>query len=179
MLSARIARLLGGSAKPDLRLAAEALGTAGDPYMRLLVELEQALEMAPMDGAALCDRVRAAAEKIEYFGVALKASLLSVRFLLNASALAAAAARWAELQPALESIQAADMYLPDVWSIGHDVLAAKGDAGGATALLARAVEWIEQTALRHVPPTYRDSFLHRNPVNRRLLTAASRAGNAA
>ena len=95
------------------------------------------------------------------------------------SASAAAAARWMELQPALVSLQAADMYLPDAWSIGHDVLAANGDAGGATALLARATDWIEQTALRHVPPTYRDSFLHRNPVNRRLLTAASRSGNAA
>ena len=71
------------------------------------------------------------------------------------------------------------MYLPDAWSIGHDVLAAKGEASEAAALLARAVDWIEQTALRHVPPTYRDSFLHRNPVNRQLLTAASRAGNAA
>jgi hypothetical protein len=111
--------------------------------------------------------------------VALKAGLLSVRFLLNGSEPRAAAARWTELQPALASIQPADMYLPDVWSIGHDVLAAKGDPGGATALLARAVDWIEQTALSHVPPTYRDSFLHRNPVNRRMLTAASRPGSAA
>ena len=179
MLSARIARLLGGSAKLDLRVATDALGTAGDPYMRLLVELEQTLEMAPMDAVALCDRVRASAENIEYFGVALKAALLSVRFLLNAGETNAAAARWTELQPALVSIQAADMYLPDAWSIGHDVLAANGDANGAAALLARAVDWIEQTALRHVPPTYRDSFLHRNPVNRRLLTAASRPASAA
>ena len=179
MLAARIARLLGRSAKPDLRLAAEALGSAGDPYMRMLVELEEAIEMAPIDAAELCSRVRSAAEKIEYFGVALKASLFSVRFLLKANQLNAADARWTELQPALASIQAADMYLPEAWTIGHDVLAAKGDASGAAALHARAVEWIEQTALRHVPPTYRDSFLHRNPVNRRLLTAASRAGNAA
>ena len=179
MLSARIARLLGGSAKPDLRLAAEALGTAGDPYMRLLVDLEESIELAPSDAAELCIRVRSAAEKIEYFGVALKARLLLVRALLKTGDTDAAAARWTELQTALESAQPADMYLPDVWSIGHDVLAAKGDASGAAALLARAVEWIEQTALRHVPPTYRDSFLHRNPVNRLLLTAASRAGNAA
>ena len=178
MLAARIARLLGGSAKPDLRLAAEALGSAGDPYMRLLVELEEAIEMAPTDAAVLCGRVRAAAEKIEYFGVALKAGLLSARFLLNASEPDAAAARLAELQPALASIQPTDMYLPEAWSIGHDVLTANGDASGAAVLLARAIEWIEQTALPNVPPTYRDSFLHRNPVNRRLLTAASRTGHS-
>ena len=179
MLSARIARLLGGSAQPNLRVATEALGTAGDPYMRMLVELEQTLQMAPMDAAALCDSVRAAAEKIEYFGVALKANLFSVRYLLTAGETEVAAARWSELQPTLVSIQPADMYLPDVWSIGRDVLSATGDATEAAALLSRAVDWIEQTALRHVPPTYRDSFLHRNPVNRRLLTAASRAGDAA
>ncbi len=178
MLAARIARLLGGSAKPDLRLAAEALGKAGDPYMRMLVELEEALEMAPSDAVELCGRVRSAAEKIEYFGVALKARLFSVRSLLQANAPDDVAARWIELQPVLAAIQPADMYLPEVWSIGHEVLAAGGDASGAAALLARAVEWIEQTALRHVPTTYRDSFLHRNPVNRRLLTAASRAVSA-
>jgi hypothetical protein len=161
-----------------LLLATEALGTAGDPYMRMLVELEQTLEMAPMDAAALCDRVRTAALNIEYFGVALKADLFSVRFVLKQGETNAAAARWSELQATLVSVQAADMYLPDVWSIGHEVLTAQGDAAGAAALLARSVEWIEQTALRHVPATYRDSFLHRNPVNRRLLTAASRAGNA-
>jgi hypothetical protein len=177
MLSARIARLLGGSAKPDLRLAAEALGTAGDPYMRLLVELEESIEMAPSDAADFCIRVRSDAERIEYFGVALKAGLLSVRSLLSAGQTDAAAACWTELQPALASIQPADMYLPEVWSIGHEVLAATGDASGAAALRTRAVEWIEQTKLRHVPPTYRDSFLHRNPVNRRWLTAA-RSGSA-
>ncbi len=111
--------------------------------------------------------------------MALKARLLLVRALLKTGEMDAAAARWTELQPALASIQPADMYLPDAWSIGHDVLAANGDTSGAAALLARAVEWIEQTALRHVPPTYRDSFLHRNPVNRGLLTAASRPGSAA
>ena len=174
-----LARLLGGSAKPDLRLAAEALGTAGDPYMRLLVDLEESIELAPSDAAELCIRVRSAAEKIEYFGVALKARLLLVRALLKTGEPDAAAARWTELQPALASTRPADKYLPEVWSIGHDVLAANGDASGAAALLARVVEWIEQTALRHVPPMYRDSFLHRNPVNRLLLTAGSRAGNAA
>jgi tetratricopeptide (TPR) repeat protein len=177
MLGARIARLLGGSAESELCIAWEALGSAGDPYMRLLVELEQSIEMPPGDAVELCNRVRSAADDIEYFGVALKARLFSVRYLLKASEHSAANARWLELQPALASIQPTDTYLPDAWSVGYDVLAANGDLVGAAALLARAIDWIEQTALRHVPPSYRDSFLHRNPVNRRLLTAASRASS--
>ena len=46
--------------------------------------------------------------------------------------------------------------------------------GLAGASLAAAVAWIREVALPHVPDGYRDSFLHRNPVNRALLTAASR-----
>ena len=34
--------------------------------------------------------------------------------------------------------------------------------------------WIHQTALTQIPDAFRDSFLHRNPVNRTLLTADSR-----
>ncbi|MEP6609915.1 MAG: BTAD domain-containing putative transcriptional regulator [Burkholderiaceae bacterium] len=177
MLAARIARLLGGSAKPDLRRASEALGSTGDPYVGSLVELQEALEMAPIDAAACCVRVRAAAEQIEYFGVALKAGLSSARFLLEASQPDAAAACWTELQPVLASLQPADMYLPEAWLIGHNVLAANGDASGAAALLARAIEWIEQTALPNVPPMYRDSFLNRNPINRAIRTTASRRPN--
>jgi hypothetical protein len=109
----------------------------------------------------------------------LTAGLFTARFLLAAGEREAAAARFTDVQPALASLQPADLYLPEAWSIGHDVLAANGDASGAAALLARAVEWIEQTALPNVPASYRDSFLHRNPANRRLLTAASRAGRAA
>jgi hypothetical protein len=35
------------------------------------------------------------------------------------------------------------------------------------------VRWITATALPDVPPPFRESFLQRNPVNRRVLTTAS------
>ena len=59
-------------------------------------------------------------------------------------------------------------------AIGRDILRAAGDEAGAAERLAAAVAWIHEVALPHVPDGFRDSFLHRNPVNRALLTAASR-----
>jgi predicted ATPase len=41
-------------------------------------------------------------------------------------------------------------------------------------LLLMGKEWLEQVAAHSVPPEFRDSFLNRNPVNRELLTLATR-----
>jgi uncharacterized ferritin-like protein (DUF455 family) len=41
-------------------------------------------------------------------------------------------------------------------------------------LVQRAARWVNETAQKRVPPEFRDSFLNRNPVNRELLTLASR-----
>jgi hypothetical protein len=43
------------------------------------------------------------------------------------------------------------------------------DAALARAIAHHAADWIFRTAAQHVPPAYRDSFLHRNPFNAFLL----------
>lgn len=43
------------------------------------------------------------------------------------------------------------------------------DAALARAIAHHAADWIFRTAAEHVPPAYRDSFLHRNPFNAFLL----------
>ena len=43
------------------------------------------------------------------------------------------------------------------------------DAALAHAIAHHAADWIFRTAAEHVPPAYRDSFLHRNPFNAFLL----------
>lgn len=43
------------------------------------------------------------------------------------------------------------------------------DAALARAIAHHAADWIFRTAAEHVPPSYRDSFLHRNPFNAFLL----------
>jgi hypothetical protein len=50
---------------------------------------------------------------------------------------------------------------------------AAGD-GAAAAEALGAASWIQRTALPNVPDEFKDSFLNRNPVNRSILTTASR-----
>jgi DNA-binding SARP family transcriptional activator/tetratricopeptide (TPR) repeat protein len=45
----------------------------------------------------------------------------------------------------------------------------------ASGVLQRELAWIAQAARDHVPASFRESFLERNPVNRALRAAASRA----
>jgi hypothetical protein len=51
---------------------------------------------------------------------------------------------------------------------------AAGDSAQATQLLATGRDWLQRTASEFVPEAFRDSFLHRNPVNRELLVLAAR-----
>jgi hypothetical protein len=74
-----------------------------------------------------------------------------------------------------QQLWAVGMPVPEVMlSVQRGFLAA-GNAAGASEALARGVQWIRSSALPSVPSEFRDSYLHRNPVNRALLTAESRA----
>jgi tetratricopeptide (TPR) repeat protein len=72
-----------------------------------------------------------------------------------------------------ESFLPENMTIPDMLLTAHRVFSAVRDSR-ARAVAERAVNWIYTTAGTHVPPEFRDSFLHRNPVNRELLTLATR-----
>jgi hypothetical protein len=67
------------------------------------------------------------------------------------------------------------VYFAEIGQVAHQVLSANGENGAS--VLRDTVEWIQQTTAHHVPAEFRDSFMHRNPVNRDLLTAASRLGS--
>ena len=70
------------------------------------------------------------------------------------------------------------IYRGSIWLSLHDALAATGDAALAREVLMQASEWIHHTARRHVPPQFRDSFLSRNAINRKLLLLSIRAAIA-
>jgi len=171
LLAARIARQLGSSPAGELRRAADA---GPDYYIGALLELERAESLDPAEALACCEEVRRAAEAREYGGIAMKASLLAARAALQAGDIDSARARWDAVHALRARLQPADCYPPRADAIGRDILRAIGDEAGAAQRLAAAVAWIREVALPHVPDGYRDSFLHRNPVNRALLTAASR-----
>ena len=57
-------------------------------------------------------------------------------------------------------------------------LAAKLDKR-AHRVFAEGRDWVRRVASEHVPGEYRQSFLHRNPVNLALLAAAQRTARDA
>jgi len=60
------------------------------------------------------------------------------------------------------------VYRGVVWHALIEVLEHR-DPALARAIAHHAADWIFRTAAEHVPPAYRDSFLHRNPFNAFLL----------
>jgi hypothetical protein len=58
----------------------------------------------------------------------------------------------------------------------HRVFVAGQNRTEARRCLQVAANWLHRTAQEHVPAEFRDSFLGRNPVNRELLTLATRLG---
>ena len=175
LLAARLARLLGSSPAIDLQRAIDELARGDDYYVGALLALERAEVVDAAEALDLCDAVQRAADAREYGGIALKARLLAARAALRAGDAASAEERWDELEPLLVTQQATDLYPATAAAIGRDVFLARRDPDRAAAWLVRGVEWIQKTALPQVPEAYRDSFLNRNPVNRALLAAASRA----
>jgi hypothetical protein len=173
-VEARIDRALGSSALPRLRQALALLGAHGDPPARILAQLEMSREVDVAEALALCHSARVAAEAIEHAGAAMKARLLEIDAYLRAGDNDAARARVDDVQAAIGQCRPADMYWPEACWIICRALDATGDEPAALDELRRAAHWIEHTALPHVSPLFRDSFLHRNPVNRAVLTAALR-----
>ena len=62
-------------------------------------------------------------------------------------------------------------YRPRLWLLCRDLLR-EVDPELAARALRDGVDWIHAVARFHVPESFRDGFLHRNPVNRALLLAA-------
>ena len=174
-LAARIDRALGQGGEPALQTALSILNRGTDPNVRMHTLLDEAQRLEPHAAVARCDDVARLAGELEFVGVAMRANLLRAFALHRAHQSAAAAALLRELLPRLAQSQPADMYLPDAWWIAHQVFSACGAIDDAAMALARATAWIRQVALPHVPDPFRDSFLHRNPTNRALLSAAGAA----
>ena len=69
----------------------------------------------------------------------------------------------------------ATMFYPlDPWWHCARVFEATGAAAAAAEVVRRSKEWIEAALASEIAAEFRDSFLHRNPVNRELLGLASR-----
>ena len=112
-------------------------------------------------------------------GTALAADLRAAALAANLGMLHAAATHADRARALLaadresdEAVTATDLSDAEGWlMLGRTYTAVGRDVDAADAF-ARGAEWVVRTADAHVAPEFRDSFLHRNPVNRDLLAAA-------
>lgn len=141
---------------------------------RLLSMLERAAELDAPEAIALCDRVAREAQRCGLGGIRLHAFARAAGRAAEAGDGARAAAFARETTVLGAHYAPTGIPVPEaLWNV-HRGFEAGGAAVPALRALERAVEWIEQSALPNVPDEFVDSFLNRNPVNRAILTTASR-----
>jgi hypothetical protein len=165
-------------------------GEAVEPHRRRMGELQAEQRDVPMihspwlewsqqgDAGEVAEqmrRVSALCEAAGRPGIARTATMRRIDRLGeidDTAAIETAAALARELRPQLTSGLSAFVSLPEAWFVISKAMARAGDAKAASEWLVEARTWIHQVALPNVPPTWRDSFLKRNPVNRELLLMA-------
>jgi len=136
--------------------------------------LEAAAALAPADALRQCEEVIASAEALGQDATRLAAHAQAAR----AAALCGDAPRargHVDAKTALAGrVTVVRQYrMEPSWHAAF-ALHHIGDAARAQALAADACGWIDDTARRHVPAAFRESFLNRNPVNRSLIAMAAR-----
>lgn len=174
LLGERLRRALREPVGDGLARAEALLPAAGRLDLRLPLRIEQACRLPAPQALVALERLIDEAIALGFRGVTLVALLRATEMAVpldperalnhgrRAMALAAdceptmldRAERW--LQPARAASAAGQAELAQQWA-----------QDGAA--------WLRDVAVRHVPAEFRDSFLHRNPVNRDLLALAVRA----
>jgi DNA-binding SARP family transcriptional activator len=142
-------------------------------YIVARVDLDLARVAGGAEAAATAARIAAEALQREQIALHWQALTGQIDVLLRAGRTTEAARVAHALLSALGDAFPGPAYAPEVWWFAHAALHRAGDPASAGPL-CRARDWIHDVAEHHVPPDFRDSFLHRNPINRQVLETARR-----
>ncbi len=145
--------------------------------VRCLAHYTRALTAAPRDALDAARTAREAAQAQQLAGMSLMALVRMTDAARQAGDIDHATRLAHQCLDEFETTDPDSLYRPELWWVAWQALDAARDAA-APQVLARAVAWVRDTANLHVPPAFRDSFLHRNPVNQSLLGAAAQLGLA-
>ncbi len=175
-VQAQLRRVQQGRRDPQQLVdALAALAGADRPIVRLAVQLEHCLHAEPAEAIELSRSTIEEAEQRELPGFAVGARVRLVEALTRCGDVETAAGAACVAVAALErGLAPPAFYLPEAWLALHAAFAASGDERSAAHALDAGVAWIKGAALPHVPEPFRESFVHRNPVNRQLLAVATR-----
>jgi hypothetical protein len=168
---ARIARSQGRLMLEPLQRVLDLVALEGRAYYRLVVECELARQLPVPEATALALRALAESEALQLPIVSWPLMAVACDVLRRGGRLVEAAGLARRIMDEFEHKPPITIYAPEYWWLAHLAFAEAGEEPAASAALLRARHWIEHTALPNVPQPFRDSFLHRNPVNRMVLTA--------
>ena len=108
-------------------------------------------------------------------GAALSAHARAAAFALEAGQTDRAVAHARRVLSGSAGITADDLYPAERWLVAARAFSAAGLHTEARAAVDAGRQWVLQTSQTQVPPTYRDSFLQHNAVNRALLALSNLA----
>lgn len=177
VLQAELTFQLGGDGLTAMRAALALVPNPDDVYHRIGT-MFASQRVSPEEGEALGASLAAWAGVRERFGVALAGHV-------RAAGAAAAQQAWARALPHVEAAldlarehQPESFYLAEAWLAAARVYLGLGREADARRVLADGRAWVVARHDEDVPPAFRESFLHRNAVNRELLALAARHGLA-
>jgi DNA-binding SARP family transcriptional activator len=170
-------RMLWNQERPADEAFADALAHApltGRTVLQSMIELDHALVLDPGQALVISTEVMQRCADLDYRGVALAARIRCTRFAVAAGQ-TAQAVHWAEAALAdAATLLPDDLYRAELWLNAGLAFQAAGQQQRALTVATAGRDWVMRTAGDHVPPEFRDSFLHRNRVNRELLALAAR-----
>ena len=173
LLRHHLALALGQATATTLSDALAGVPEGSRPDLRLPLLIELAGTLAAGPALLQLDAVRREAQALQHEGTVLAALVRAAG--IAAEVDPAAAARHAQAALALSARRQSTLLLPaELWLHCARAMLAAGDSAQATQLLATGRDWLQRTASEFVPEAFRDSFLHRNPINRELLALAAR-----
>lgn len=175
MAQIRLARVDG---KPTLALLdeLEALAATSPRAERLLwqVQIERTRELEAGEAVDLAQQVAVESLAKKTYSANLPARAMLIDALRRAGRDEEAARSARDLTNDLGTRAAIGLYPAEYWWVMYQAFVATGDSTSALTSLRRGVEWIRGVEKANVPEEFKESFLDRNPVNRALLTTASR-----
>jgi len=171
-LQGRLAVALDRPARASFTQAQALAPQAGRTVLQSMIALDHALVLPPEQALAVPQEVVQRGERLGYAGVALAGRIRAARFARLAGQ-TDQARQWA--RAALDTppdIEPDDLYRGELWLQAALALRAGGAKAAARDAADIGANWVRQRAQAQVPAPFRDSFVHRNPVNRDLLALA-------
>ena len=172
-LNGRLQQCLGKPSKAAFEQAMADAPLAGVTVLQSMIALDHACTLPADEALAVCEHVIQRSDALGLSGVALAARVRAALFAARVDVQRASAfARQVLESP--DDIHPDDLYRAERWLNAATAFHAADLKHEARAAAITGRDWVLRMAHEHVPVEFRDSFLHRNPVNRELLALAAR-----